>query len=122
MCKGLKNPTPPPITDDLSRWMNESQWSSLDILTTLPSFTNLAKDMEKSSDDWYNWCMNEAAERVHMPGDWSKNLSDFKKLLVIRWAEGICVGGAVLPRDVSGDEGEVIPGGETGFGLRGTGA
>ena len=53
MCKGLKNPNPPPITDDLSRWMTDSQWSALDVLTTLPSFANLAKDMEKNSDDWY---------------------------------------------------------------------
>jgi hypothetical protein len=91
MCKGLKNPSPPPITDDLSRWMNEAQWASLDILTTLPAFTNLAKEMEKSSDDWYNWCMNEASERVNMPGDWGKSLSDFKKLLIIR-SDGMWAG------------------------------
>ncbi len=84
MCKGLKNPTPPPITDDLSRWMNEAQWAALDVLTTLPTFANLAKDMEKSSDDWYNWCMNEASERVTMPGEWGKSLSEFKQLLIIR--------------------------------------
>ncbi len=84
MCKGLKNPTPPPITDDLSRWMNEAQWAALDVLTTLPAFTNLAKDMEKSSDDWYTWCMLEASERTTMPGDWGKNLSEFKQLLIIR--------------------------------------
>lgn len=83
MCKGLKNPNPPPITDDLSRWMTDSQWAALDVLTTLPSFANLAKDMEKNSDDWFNWCMDEAAERRSMPGDWSK-LSEFKQLLVIR--------------------------------------
>eukprot|EP00983_Pelagomonas_calceolata_P100995 1158640-Pelagomonas_calceolata.AAC.9 len=52
LCKAMRNPNPPPITDDLSRWMSESQWSALDVLTTLPSFTNLAKDMEKNSDDW----------------------------------------------------------------------
>ena len=52
LCKAMRNPNPPPITDDLSRWMTESQWSALDVLTTLPSFTQLAKDMEKNSDDW----------------------------------------------------------------------
>jgi hypothetical protein len=32
--------------------MSEGQWSALDVLTTLPGFTHLAKDMEKNSDDW----------------------------------------------------------------------
>lgn len=83
MCKGMRNPTPPPITDDLSRWMAESQWAALDVLTTLPSYSNLAKDMEKNSDDWFNWCMNEAAERAVMPGEWGK-MSEVKQLLIIR--------------------------------------
>ncbi len=83
LCKGLRNPTPPPITDDLSRWMSESQWASLDVLTTMPAFASLAKDMEKNSDDWYNWCLNEAPERANMPGEWGK-MSEFKQLLIIR--------------------------------------
>jgi dynein heavy chain len=53
LCKGLRNPTPPPITDDLSRWMSEGQWAALDVLTTMPAFASLAKDMEKNSEDWW---------------------------------------------------------------------
>jgi dynein heavy chain len=52
LCRGLRNPSPPPITDDLSRWMSESQWASLDVLTAMPAYASLAKDMEKNSDDW----------------------------------------------------------------------
>lgn len=33
LCKGAKSPNPPPITDDLSRWMNDVQWAALDALT-----------------------------------------------------------------------------------------
>lgn len=83
MCKGLRSPNPPPITDDLSRWLNEAQWAALDVLTTLPAFANLAKDMEKSTDDWFTWCGLEAPERAAMPGDWTK-LSEFKQLLIVR--------------------------------------
>ncbi len=43
LCKGLRNPAPPPITDDLSRWMAENQWAALDVLTTMPAFASLAK-------------------------------------------------------------------------------
>ncbi len=50
--EALRNPSPPPITDDLSRWMSESQWASLDVLTAMPAYASLAKDMEKNSDDW----------------------------------------------------------------------
>ncbi|CAD7704939.1 unnamed protein product [Ostreobium quekettii] len=83
LCSGAKNPTPPPITDDLSRWMNEAQWASLDVLTTVPTFGMLAKEMEKNSDDWYAWCHNEHAENAKMPGEWNK-LSEFRKLLITR--------------------------------------
>lgn len=83
LCQGSKNPSPPPITDDLSRWMSESQWAALDVLTTLQSFGLLAKDMEKNSDDWHNWCNNEHAENAVMPGEWGK-MSEFRKLLIVR--------------------------------------
>lgn len=53
LVKAMRNPSPPPITDDLSRWMSEGQWSALEVLTTLPCFAHLAKDMEKNSDDWW---------------------------------------------------------------------
>lgn len=41
LCKGIRNLTPPPITDELSRWVNETQWSALQPLTQIPvsSFT-----------------------------------------------------------------------------------
>lgn len=63
--------------------MNEAQWAALDVLATLPCFAHLAKDMEKNSDDWFNWCSNEAAERSPMPGDWGR-LTEFRQLLIIR--------------------------------------
>ena len=36
LCKGTRNLTPPPITDELSRWVNETQWSALQPLTQIP--------------------------------------------------------------------------------------
>ena len=41
LCKGTRNLTPPPITDELSRWVNETQWSALQPLTQLPVSTKL---------------------------------------------------------------------------------
>lgn len=79
----MRNPNPPTCPDELSGWMSDSQWSALDVLTTLPSFTNLAKEMDKNSEDWCNWCANEASERVQMPGEWGK-VSEFKQLLIVR--------------------------------------
>lgn len=36
LCKGARSPAPPPITDDLSRWMTEGQWAAVDALATVP--------------------------------------------------------------------------------------
>lgn len=36
LCKGAKSSAPPPITDDLSRWMNEGQWAAVDALSAVP--------------------------------------------------------------------------------------
>ena len=35
LCRSTRAASPPPITDDLSRWMNENQWAALHPLTTL---------------------------------------------------------------------------------------
>lgn len=35
LCRSTRAASPPPITDDLSRWMSESQWAALHPLTTL---------------------------------------------------------------------------------------
>lgn len=83
LCSGGRSVAPPPITDDLSRWMSESQWAALDALTSVKGFGNLAKEMEKASDDWYAWNANEKAEAAKMPGEWGK-LNDFKQLLILR--------------------------------------
>ena len=49
----------------------------------LQSYTTLAKDMEKNSDEWEKWCLLEASEKSPMPGEWGK-ISDFRQLLIIR--------------------------------------
>lgn len=36
LCKGARSAAPPPITDDLSRWMNEGQWAAVDALAGVP--------------------------------------------------------------------------------------
>ena len=40
--------------------------------------------MEKNSEEWQNWCLNDRAERANLPGEWGKTITDFKKLLLIR--------------------------------------
>ena len=83
LCFGAKTPVPPPITDELSLWMTDAQWSALDPVCKLPKFTALAKDMEKNNDSWKEWCAIENCEKHELPGDWAK-LSKFQKLLVVR--------------------------------------
>lgn len=34
--------------------------------------SHLAKDMEKSSEDWERWCSWEGCEKQTMPGDWGR--------------------------------------------------
>lgn len=46
-------------------------------------FGSLSKDLEKNSDEWYNWSNNEAPERATMPGEWGR-MNDFKQLLLLR--------------------------------------
>ena len=49
----------------------------------MQSYTTLAKDMEKNSDEWEKWCLLEASEKAPMPGEWGK-INDFRQLLIIR--------------------------------------
>lgn len=90
---GKKNPAPPPAPNDLSRWILEPQWAALDaICSSAASFSNLAKEMEKNSDDWEKWAGHERPEIAKMPGDWGKPQPShdaevrrkFRELLIIR--------------------------------------
>jgi len=74
----------PPMTNELGDWMTDVQWASLLPLEKLKCFGGLTKDMEKHSDAWMEWNKEERAEMRELPGDWKKNLSDFRKLLLIR--------------------------------------
>lgn len=58
----------PPLSDELARWMSEAQWAAVVSLAQLPAFSGLAKDLEKSCDDWERWAGSEAPERMQMPG------------------------------------------------------
>lgn len=76
---------PPPITDELSNWMADAQWAGLVPLeASLPCFNGLAKDMERNSEKWELWTKNERCETQPLPGDWAKNLSRFRTMLLIR--------------------------------------
>eukprot|EP00899_Mesostigma_viride_P003607 jgi/Mesvir1/13247/Mv18980-RA.1 len=85
LCKMTKSPTPPPMTDELSTWMLESQWAALDAVAQhMPNtFGTLLKAMEKESEKWKNWAQIEQAERSPMPGEWGK-LPRFTQLILIR--------------------------------------
>ncbi|KIY98975.1 dynein heavy chain, partial [Monoraphidium neglectum] len=85
LCKGARSTSPPPITDELSRWMTEGQWAAVDALATsgVPGFASLTKDLEKASEEWSAWCLSEAPERALMPGDWGR-VGEFRKLLLLR--------------------------------------
>ena len=84
LCNSKKAGSVPPITDELSMWMSDSQWSVVEPLSKIPAFANFAKDMEKNSDEWKDWCSLDQPESVTMPGDWSHKLGDFQKLLIIK--------------------------------------
>jgi dynein heavy chain, axonemal len=90
---GKKNPNPPPAPNDLSRWILEPQWAALDVMcSSVPSFGNFAKEMEKSSDEWERWASHERPEASKMPGEWGKPQATmdleikrkFRELLIIR--------------------------------------
>lgn len=34
--------------------------------------SHLAKDMEKSSEEWERWCAWEGCEKQTLPGEWSR--------------------------------------------------
>jgi dynein heavy chain len=53
------------------------------VFAAVVGFGHLAKDMEKNSDEWFNWCNNESREHTNMPGDWAR-MSEFKQLLLLR--------------------------------------
>lgn len=93
LVEGKKNPTPQPAPNDLSRWIAEGQWGALDSLcSTVPAFNNMAKEMDKNSDDWEKYCGHERPEDAKMPGEWGKpgTARDaevkrrFRELLIIR--------------------------------------
>lgn len=69
MCRWPRAAAPPPMSDDLARWLGEGQWAALVSLSQqLPAFSGLAKDLEKSGDEWEKWAAGEAAEHAPLPG------------------------------------------------------
>ena len=84
LLNGLSVPAPPPISDDLDKWMTEAQWVALQGLETLAAFKGLSRDMEKMGEEWQEWGMHELAETQPLPGDWNTKLSDFQKLMLVR--------------------------------------
>ena len=83
LCMGIRSPSPPPITDELSIWMYDTQWSALEPLSKLPKFFTFAKDLEKNSDEWKDYCGIQRCECSSLPGEWGK-MTDFQQLLIIR--------------------------------------
>ena len=84
LINGLRVPTPPPISDDLDKWMTEAQWVALVGLETLGAFKGLSRDMEKAGEEWSEWGMHERCETEPLPGEWNTKLSDFQKLMLVR--------------------------------------
>ena len=62
LCKGMRVTTPPPITDDLSRWMNETQWAALQPLTQLPV------SLTGASSSWGAQCLQPASKAAVSSG------------------------------------------------------
>ena len=84
LINGLRVPVPPPISDDLDKWMSEAQWVALQGLETLGAFKGLSRDMEKAGEEWQEWGMHERCETEPLPGEWNMKLSDFQKLMLVR--------------------------------------
>eukprot|EP00884_Botryococcus_braunii_P010094 jgi/Botrbrau1/19086/Bobra.0077s0003.2 len=83
LCNSVRPASLPPISDELSHWMTEAQWAALTLLHSLPGLANLAKDMEKASEEWERWCSWEACEKQSLPGDWAR-LPSFRQLLLVK--------------------------------------
>ena len=80
---GARSVAPPPVTDELSGWLADTQWAAVDALTHLKALKGLAKDMEKFSDRWKSWCAIPLCEAAPLPGEWGKKTL-FQQLLVMR--------------------------------------
>uniref|UniRef100_A0A7S0WPT2 Dynein heavy chain n=2 Tax=Pyramimonas obovata TaxID=1411642 RepID=A0A7S0WPT2_9CHLO len=84
LLEAKKAASPPPITDELSNWLIDAQWAGLIALEEHTPFGGLVKDMEKKSELWEKWASNQLCERLHLPGEWQKSLTEFQKLLLMR--------------------------------------
>ena len=106
LVNGLRPAAPPPISDDLDKWMSEAQWVALQGLETLPAFKGLSRDMEKAGEEWQEWGIHELAETEPLPGEWNTKLSDFQKLMLVRAVRPDRITGALSysPERVMGSE------------------
>jgi dynein heavy chain len=73
-----------PMSPALSNWLPKSAWHGLQALKDLPAFSKLQDDIDSSPDAWKSWFDLEKPEQADMPSNYSKNLDDWKQILVLR--------------------------------------
>ncbi|CDJ35101.1 uncharacterized protein EMH_0023860 [Eimeria mitis] len=66
-------------------WIPDSGWNDLFKLSTVsPAFQGLRENVLAEPQAWKEWAEDDSAEKADMPGQWSRVLSPFQKLIVVR--------------------------------------
>ncbi|CDJ60958.1 hypothetical protein EMWEY_00008520 [Eimeria maxima] len=66
-------------------WIPDSGWNDLFKLRTVsPAFHGLQENVLAEPQAWKEWAEDDSAEKAEMPGQWSRVLTPFQKLIVVR--------------------------------------
>eukprot|EP00003_Mantamonas_plastica_P009854 TRINITY_DN1922_c0_g1_i3.p1 TRINITY_DN1922_c0_g1~~TRINITY_DN1922_c0_g1_i3.p1 ORF type:complete len:2408 (+),score=832.24 TRINITY_DN1922_c0_g1_i3:887-8110(+) len=66
-------------------WLNESIWQDLLELSKLEYFENFHEDFAKNIDSWKVYHESAMPHTQVLPGKWNAQLSDFQRLLILRF-------------------------------------
>ena len=74
---------PPPINDNLGKFIPEAIWPAINGLQSVKVFENLISSMETESLQWKKWYGDEKAEIAELPKSF-KDISLFHRILLLR--------------------------------------
>jgi len=74
---------PPPMPDNLGKFIPEAIWPAVNGLQSVKLFENLVSSMESESLQWKKWYGDEKAELAELPKSF-KDISLFHRILLLR--------------------------------------
>lgn len=83
MIIGKVDPSPPPVPEPLKSFINDTMWSAIKGLETIPVFNSLGSNLDSESLQWKKWFQEERVEVAELPKAF-KEISFFHKLLLLR--------------------------------------